>query len=107
MSELANQFAERKSTMSRAASLHAQVLGNNSRIEQDIPSAKKLTAMASTSTISRRAIHGVSFPEFVFPLSPESISKESLACDPRLTFTFRIKTSKSLGSQSKRKSSRS
>src|SRR5207249_4493044 len=72
-----------------------------------IRSAKKLTAMGSTSTTSRHATRGVSFREFVFQLSREFTSKESLASDQKLTFTFRIKTSKSPGSQSKRRSSRS
>jgi Xaa-Pro aminopeptidase len=56
---------------------------------------EETTAMASTSTISRRAIRGVSFPEFVFPSSREFTSKENLAFDRKSTFTFRTKTSKS------------
>src|ERR1700757_486975 len=59
--------------------------------------------MASTSMTSRRVTRGESFPEFVFPSSPGFISKENLAFDRKLTFTFPIKTSKSRDSQFKRR----
>src|SRR5438093_2784197 len=49
--------------------------------------------------ISRRAISGVLFREFVFQSSLEFTSKESFGFARKSTFTFRIKTSKSPGSQ--------
>src|SRR5262249_58294330 len=67
------------------------------------PLARKPTAMESTSTTSRHAIRGASFPEFVFPSSPGFTWKESSVFARKSTFTFQTKTSKLPDSQSKRR----
>jgi len=91
-----NRFAERKSMMCRAGDYTRRFWRTfTHRTGHSIGEETHGTAL--TSTTSRRAIHGVSFPEFVFPSSPELPRRKIWRFDRKSTFTFQTKTSKSPG----------
>ncbi len=101
------RFAARTSMMSRAASSRAPVTAISSPIAPATPSAKKSTATASTSTISKRATRAGLLPAFASPSSPGFTSRENSASAPRSMSMCATKRSRSPGNRSRPRSSRS